>query len=97
MPNEKDAEIDYMNAKRSIPYELSETEQLLYTFSQGVTLQELEQLYQKYKDAQQEQSEDPQLPLVALEDVPTNDYPSADFDPSGASADDLPLPTLSHR
>jgi len=46
-----DAEIDYMNQKRNIPFELSAEETLLYTYSQKITRATLENMYAKYMEA----------------------------------------------
>ena len=50
-PCEGDVEIDYMNEKRKIPSELSAEERLLYTYSQGITRQLLESMYENYIEA----------------------------------------------
>jgi len=47
-------EIDYMNKKRNIPYELSEEEKLLYGYTQGITLKQLEEMKEKYNNMQTE-------------------------------------------
>lgn len=43
-----DIEIDYVNKKRNIPFHLSPAEELLYGYTQGVTLKELEGMREQY-------------------------------------------------
>ncbi len=45
-----DAEIDFMNQKRNIPFELSAEETLLYTYAQNITRALLEEMYSKYME-----------------------------------------------
>ena len=40
----RDVQIDYINEKRGISLELSKEEKLLYSYSQGITLKQLEQI-----------------------------------------------------
>jgi hypothetical protein len=42
--NQRDLEIDFINQKRGVPFELSEEESLLYGYTQNVTLKVLEDI-----------------------------------------------------
>ena len=61
-----DIEIEFMNKKRHIEFELTPEEILLYTYSRDVTGQKLEELHEKYielkkigeKEEEEEKEED---------------------------------------
>eukprot|EP00826_Nyctotherus_ovalis_P018455 TRINITY_DN1552_c0_g1_i17.p1 TRINITY_DN1552_c0_g1~~TRINITY_DN1552_c0_g1_i17.p1 ORF type:complete len:341 (-),score=108.51 TRINITY_DN1552_c0_g1_i17:46-1068(-) len=46
---QKDIEIDFINQKRGVPFELSPEESLLYGYTQSVTLKVLENIKEKYE------------------------------------------------
>ena len=77
----EDAEIEFMNKKRNISFELSEEEKLLYTYSQTITHKLLQSMYEKYLEAQKHE-----------EPIPSLD-PSPHFDEVPELVDDLPALT----
>ncbi len=79
-PCTSDLEIDYMNKKRNIALELSEEEQLLYTYSQGVTFKLLESMREKFAALQ---------PLAASQ--PQQDQQNMEVGESGEGMADFPM------
>lgn len=60
-----------MNKKRNIPFELSEEENKLYSYSQAITLNELEEIAAKYKEgiksqeAMEDEGDIDELPMLS--------------------------------
>lgn len=59
--NLTDIEIDYINQKRNVPFPLSPEEELLYGYSQDVTLKVLEVMRDKYESGLGNEAEFAQL------------------------------------
>jgi len=52
-----DIEIDYINQKRNIPFQLTAEEEMLYGYSQDITLKQLEVIRDQYEGQVKDEQE----------------------------------------